>query len=312
MDNSYTLIIFVLVLLCITVLGQYKSYETFSGSKKFNWGRCKEPKEWVEKKCKNTSKWMKGKKGNKGRWSIQKRCPLKCGLPSKGPSCPPCKQNQTTCPPCDDDTPVSVTPIYPTLPPLIPIKDTRSLALVDDKHKQSAEFIFDSEFGTPTLDFNDTYNKVELHGDGTAQVCRKNYNELCDGSTRPCNTTKTDQHCVVLDKTKRTYDFNDERKDFKDDVSAVKIIGGNDETRVRLLSPKYRKDKKMPAELTVRNADKLAWNDAISQMQFDDDKYKLALWEKDKWEGKKIDDVQSGRLPDMSRKGSSFQFTDRT
>lgn len=290
MDNSYTLIIFVLVLLCITVLGQYKAYETFSTSKKFNWKRCKAPKVWVEKKCKNTSRWIKGKSGKKGRWFKQRKCVLKC----------------------DDDTPVNVTPIYPTLPPLTPIEDTRSLALVDDKYKQSAEFIFDSEFGTPTLDFNDTYNKVELHGDGTAQVCRKNYNELCDGSTRPCKTTKTDQYCVVLDKTKRTYDFNDERREFKDDVSAVKIIGGNDETRVRLLSPKHRKDKKMPAELTVRNADKLAWNDAISQMQFDDDKYKLALWEKDKWEGNKIDDVQSGRLSDMSRKGSSFQFTDRT
>lgn len=172
------------------------------------------------------------------------------------------------------------------------------IKFTDAKHKQDASFVFNGGFHTPTLNFNDTYNKVELLGGGSAKVCSRNYNELCKGTNdKVC--TRTMDYCVTLDESNPTVDFRTTEhkvgRRMRNDLSSVRIIDDTGSTRVRLSEPTRRRPN-VPKELVVRNADKLAWNDAVSSVDFENNKYRLSLWMDNRWRGRNETPVEPGDL----------------
>lgn len=277
---------FVLIVALMTVIACLKSNQV-EHFKKFNWNSCVKPNEWVEKHCWKQRVWNKQKQFH----IKQRRCNIYCGKPKlkvepqaecKTEECPPCPSGGEvpSCLPCPSEGGVpsnsSGAGGSNAQGNTHDLVNPAKLEIKDDKYNQIARFQFENNFASPTLDFNDTYNKVELLGalgGGEAMVCRKNYNELCRGNDlRRCRLLP--YYCVTLNEKNPNMDFRltEDKKGrrLKNDLSSVKITRNMGNTRVRLSKPKDDAvRKRVPNELIVHHADKLAWNDAVSHLHFD-------------------------------------------
>ena len=210
--------------------------------------------------------------------------------------------------PLNMDKPGESLPTKPSDVPTGSAPPQSEIKFTDAKHKQDASFVLNGSFHTPTLNFNDTYNKVELLGGGSAKVCSKNYNELCKGTNdKVC--TRTMKYCVTLDENNPTVDFRTTEHKIgsriKNDLSSVRIIDDTGSTRVRLSEPTTKRPD-VPKELVVRNADKLAWDDAVSSVDFENNKYRLSLWSDDNFRGRNETPVEPGDLK-YQREAKSIQ-----
>ena len=259
MDSIFLCFVFILSLMLIIASLKSVRVEHFVFKKRApasSWNSCRKPNEWVESKCWKSRVWNKKKKF----FGRQKRCHIYCGKPkSKGYS-------QTKCPVCPSNPQGGGGSNESYL------VNPANLHIRDSKYKQAAHFVFKDNFASPTLDFNDSYNKVELLGGGEAMVCRKNYNELCRGDPNKC--TLLQRHCVTLDEKNPNIDFRltDHKvgKSLRNDLSSVKITQNMGNTRLRLSEANDKAVvRRAPNELVVLHADKLAWNDAVSNISFD-------------------------------------------
>lgn len=139
---------------------------------------CMRPKSWVRAGgCWKAVFWNKKKQ-----FIVQQRCNLRCGRR-------PMPVNATkpiVAKPPKEDVPITSLPTKPSDVPTGSAPPLSKIKFVDDKYKQTAEFLFDRSFRSPTLDFDDTYNRAELLNGGSAKVCSKNYNEQCKGTNDKC------------------------------------------------------------------------------------------------------------------------------
>lgn len=79
----------------------------------------------------------------------------------------------------------------------------------------------------------------------------------------------------------------------KNDLSSVRIIDDTGYTRVRLSDPRDDRTN-VPREIVVRNADKLAWSDAITDVEFDTPVNSVQLYEHhDGYRGRVLADFDS-------------------
>lgn len=255
MDSIY--VCFVLIVALMTIIACLKSNQV-EHFIKFKWNSCIKPNEWVEKHCWKQRVWKKKKKV----YVKQKRCNIYCEKPKfKVEPKATCAFNSSGGSNARGNTHYLVKPA--------------KLEIEDSMYKQKASFVFNDDFASPTLDFDDVYNKVELLDGGKAKVCRKNYNELCRGDPNKCKLLSS--MCVTLNDKNPNMDFRltDHKigQKLKNDLSSVKIVTDTGNTRVRLSEPNNSAVKKrVPNELIVHHADKLAWNDAVSNFSFDSGK----------------------------------------
>lgn len=266
MDSIYLCFVLIVSLMLIIACLKSNQVEHF---KKFSWNSCMKPNEWVEKHCWKQRVWNKQKKFH----IKQRRCNIYCGKPKLKVE-PRAECNTQECPPCPSNSSGGGNTQGNTHHLVNPAK----LEIKDGKYKQTARFLFNDNFASPTLDFNDAYNKVELLGGGEAKVCGKNYNELCRGDPNQCILLQ--RYCVTLNDQNPNMDFRltDHKvgRRLRNDLSSVKITDDTGKTSVRLSEPSDNAvRKRVPNELIVLHADKLAWNDAVSHFSFDKGKVTL-------------------------------------
>ena len=303
MTVYYIFVIIGLLVALVHLMNERMAAEHFDTNKnraRLILSKCTPPNRWIRRGgCWKTVFWNKKKRHH----IVQQRCNLQCGRPEKRPVVAT-KPQPTT----NKDEQIASLPTEPSDVPTGTSPPQSEIKFRDTKHKQDAVVVFNGSFHSPTLNFNDTYNKVELLGGGSAKVCSKNYNELCRG-TNDNVCTRTMDYCVTLDESNPTMDFRiTEHKigsRIKNDLSSVRIIDDTGSTRVRLSEPTTKRPN-VPRELVVRNADKLAWNDAVSSVDFENNKYRLSLWRDDNFRGRNETHVQSGDLKDK-REANSIQ-----
>ena len=254
--------------------------------------QCTPPKKWVEKNCTQ----VLGTDGATGRTLCELECvdDCKCGgsdevLTEETPD----TRNIETAPPINNlSTNIEVAPSYSP-------SENNSVTFHDDKYDQSATFILKDGDFSETLNFNDKYNKAELSDDATdALLCRKNFNEIRS------DDKKIQRYCFNLSPTKRMMEF-DKDHDLHDDLSAVKMMS---DSPGHVILSKTKERNGVPRYLHVADADKLAWNTAITGVDMGNQNATLKLYEKYGRKGPYTMDSINGSRRDMRRQARSFKY----
>lgn len=254
--------------------------------------QCKPPKKWVEKNCTQ----ILGTDGATGRTLCELECvdDCRCGSDEVVMEETPDTKNRDTPPPINNlSTNIDVNPgsYSPS--------GNNSVTFHDDKYDQSATFLMKGGDFSESMDFNDKYNKAELSDDATdALLCRKNFNEI------KSRDDLIQQYCFNLSPTKRMLKF-DKDHDLHNDLSAVKMMG--DSPGYVILS-KVKRGKGVPQYLRVADADKLAWNTAITGVDMGNQNATLKLYEKYGRKGPHKMDSINGSKRDMRRNNRSFKY----